>query len=435
VNVRWQRWHVIVACLATVAVLTGVIVAVFWWLDPGCVGAFGGRTANKVAFSGKASTDKAEVTAANLAFGGDANLGKAIWNSRADGDVSVLGNTVLQDDDKFYGGQYAVLDAANGQPKWSRPRPDGRKTIPGGLLGLDVNKDDKGHVARFDADTGSLKWCQTLPYAADHSAKGTFTVASDDPASLVVLTSDPDRDASAQSTLAVLDAESGKARWTVDLPARTEKASAGSGLVVTIDGHTDSSGNTYFLTAYDVRTGAQLWRHKIPVRLTGDASINPNLTATVWGVRGGQIVTAQTGSSIKWTPAAVAFDRTGAEKWAKPISIGSLSDDRAVLADNLLVTTISGKDSPLAGLRLSDGSTAWTGPGGLSTAVGNSVIHQGKLYVPGPRLYVFGLSTGQSQTSPVRCDGVAIVNDTLVCQNSSYYEDLGGSTVAYPIKR
>jgi hypothetical protein len=267
-----------------------------------------------------------------------------------------------------------------------------------------------------------------------HSARGVFVAAADDPSTVAVLTSTASDDAEHESTLTVVDTASGRTRWTAGLDESTERAAVGSGLVVTVDGHTDSSGNVYTLTAYDVRTGTRLWRHAIPVRLTSDSGVADNLTADIWGIRGGQVVTVQTGSSnVAQTPAAVAFDRTGAEKWAKPISIGNVRD-QGVLSDDALVTVTRGEHTPLIAMRISDGSTLWTGPEGLSVAVEDSLVHQGKLYVPGPTLHVIDMSTGKDQTSPVRCDKIAIVKDTLVCTHGSYYGELGGSTIAYPLK-
>lgn len=430
---RLRRWQVLVPAAALVI---GAGAAVTWAVLPGCADAFGGSSAATPS-AVPVPEDADETTDSNRDFAGDDMLGPPKWTVGSEGDLSVVGDRVLQD----YLNTELMLDASTGNPLWSRPsKAAGAKPVPGAVLALSV-ADDEGRYARIEADTGEVAWCADLPQDVDHNANGTFTAASDEPVGVYVV-----QDPEGAAFLGAYDAGTGEPAWSVEVDKSTEEAVAGGGIAVTLHYEFGPSGSygtgdgNWLLTGYDLDTGERRWQSDpIPFRGSPDPDNDHTaFMASLWGVRDGRILVAQRKElTSNVFGAVVAYDLDGTERWSAPTDTSSIGNGGFVLTEDLIVAP--GHPGNTAEARhLDDGSLAWSTPvdelGPADIVLDHAGVSDTQLFLPGGNVpsAAVDLTTGASRPIAPVCYYLAVAADVLLCSTEGN-GDSGGSTVGYPL--
>ena len=172
------------------------------------------------------------------------------------------------------------LDAATGEPVWTRASPEGTQVHAApALAGADVVvADDRGTVVRLDRQSGAVRWTASV-------GQPVYAAPTVDGADVLVSTT--------RGRVARLDAATGAAVWTVDANETLRATSAAVSGESVIVGFSDGT-----TRALDRATGAERWRHVSDGTVTARPAVLGDFVAVGTMDRQLAVVEAATGRQV-----------------------------------------------------------------------------------------------------------------------------------------
>ncbi len=280
-------------------------------------------------------------------------------------------------------------------------------------------------VLGMDAKSGHESWCRQVKGASgptgsnipasSHDALPWFTEQTGDDRNVLFVTRAPRYTASKPvSTVSQIDVNTGKLRWSKDLPGDWQQVIGGDGQVFLV-GEQDSKPSLAALRASD---GATLWA-KSELPTPEDAPSASRITRTrIVGLAGGRLLLATQaagGSTID------AYDLAGRPQWALPADPAEPGAEALVSGGVIVVPATRSDGRGIGAYRVADAKQLWFAPFATPPSLANSDADGSRVYLPSPHgPVILGLADGvrvpTKLTLPI--DVALISNKRLVVEKT-----------------